>query len=274
VSGRIAVAVHDVEPASFELCRWIRDWLCERGIDRATLLVIPATRLHQFQDARPELAGWLHERRRAGDTVAQHGFQHLQNRRGPLVRGLVARLSGSGAGEFAGLDAEQTANALEAGRKVLARAGIAPAGFVAPAYVYTPQLRRRLAERYSWWAGLWRVYARDGRGGVRALNAPALCLGTSRPVRAALSPTVVRARARVAGGNGLLRLDVHPADVDRPRHLAALERVLELAQRREAVTYDAVAAALVTAGTPAGSAVGAEARSAAASALRGGAGWQ
>ena len=195
---RIAVAVHDVEPATFATCCWIRDWLCERGIDRATLLVIPASRLHQFHDERPEMARWLAERRRAGDAVAQHGFQHVQNRHGPPVRGLVARVSGSGAGEFAGLDREQTGNALEAGWKVMARAGIAPAGFVAPAYVYTPELRRRLAEGYSWWAGLWRLYARDGRGGVRAMHAPALCLGTSRPLRTALSPTVVRARARLA----------------------------------------------------------------------------
>ena len=244
MSRRLAVAVHDVEPATFETCCWIRDWLCERGVDRVTLLVIPAGRLHQFHDVRPDMARWLLERRRAGDAVAQHGFQHVQHRHGPPMKGFVARVSGSGAGEFAGLDAEQTGNALEAGWKVMARAGIAPAGFVAPAYVYTPELRRRLAEAYSWWGGLWRLCARDGRGGVRALHAPALCLGTSRPLRAALSPTVVRARARAAGA--VLRLDVHPADINRPRHLAALERVLELAVGRDAVTYDELAAELVT----------------------------
>jgi hypothetical protein len=47
---------------------------------------------------------------------------------------------------------------------------------------------------------------------------------------------VVRAGAR--GRGDLLRLDVHPADFDLPRHKAALERVLGCAEGRRAITYD------------------------------------
>jgi hypothetical protein len=39
-----------------------------------------------------------------------------------------------------------------------------------------------------------------------------------------------------------MRVDVHPADFDHPRLLLALERVLRSAERREAVTYDELAA--------------------------------
>jgi len=235
--SRIAVAVHDVDPRTFDTCVWLRDWLFERGIDRATLLVIPAGRSHQFQDARPDMVGWLRDWRRAGDAVAQHGFRHVQDRPGPPLRGWMGRWSGSGAAEFAGLDAEGARTAADAGWRVLARAGIASAGFVAPAYAYTPALRRHLAEGYSWWAGMWKLHVPGA-----SLAAPALMLGTSRRPRQALSPSVLRARARVAGP--LLRLDVHPADVDRPRHLAALERVLELSRGRRAVTYDELAGEL------------------------------
>jgi hypothetical protein len=35
-----------------------------------------------------------------------------------------------------------------------------------------------------------------------------------------------------------LRVDLHPADFDRPRHVLALEAVLRGAGRRTAVTYD------------------------------------
>jgi hypothetical protein len=42
----IAVAVHGIEPATFERCAVIRDWLADHGVDRATLLVIPARDLH------------------------------------------------------------------------------------------------------------------------------------------------------------------------------------------------------------------------------------
>src|SRR2546429_6632236 len=43
---RIAVALHDIEPATFERCALIRDWLDDHGVDRGTLLGIPARGLH------------------------------------------------------------------------------------------------------------------------------------------------------------------------------------------------------------------------------------
>ena len=70
----IAVALHDVEPATFERCALIRDWLHDHGVDRVTLLVVPAVDLHPLFQRRPDLAAWLLDCRDRGDTVAQHGF--------------------------------------------------------------------------------------------------------------------------------------------------------------------------------------------------------
>jgi hypothetical protein len=36
----------------------------------------------------------------------------------------------------------------------------------------------------------------------------------------------------------LLRVDVHPGDLERPRHVRAIERTLRHAAGRTAVTYD------------------------------------
>jgi hypothetical protein len=36
----------------------------------------------------------------------------------------------------------------------------------------------------------------------------------------------------------VLRLDLHPADFEHPRHVLALESVLQRARGRQAVTYD------------------------------------
>ena len=71
-SGTLAVALHDVEPATFERCALIRDWLEDHGVGRVTLLVIPAPDLHPFFQRRPELAAWLLDRRDQGDAIAQH----------------------------------------------------------------------------------------------------------------------------------------------------------------------------------------------------------
>ncbi|MBJ7331828.1 MAG: DUF2334 domain-containing protein [Solirubrobacteraceae bacterium] len=235
--SRLAVAIHDVEPATFERCARIRDWLFDHGVHRVTLLVIPAPDLHPFMDRRPELAAWLRERAAAGDAVAQHGLQHRQARNGTPLRQALARWQGADAAEFVGLDEGETRRAIESGRRLLKLAGIEPRGFVAPGYAYTPALRAALAERFDWWADLLRLH----RGGKSATVAPALTLGTATPLKRALSPMLIRTMAASSGP--LLRLDLHPADLDHPRHMLALDSVLQRAGRRSAVTYDDLVAA-------------------------------
>jgi predicted deacetylase len=228
MSGAIAVAVHDVEPATFERCALIRDWLDDHGIERVTLLVIPAPDLHPFHDRRPEMVEWLSERTACGDAIAQHGFQHRRPTNAPRRANPAA--------EFVGLDLDETRRAVEAGRRVLRLAGVQPRGFVAPAYAYTDALRETLAASFDWWASLVRVY-----GAGRQTVAPALTLGTSTSIKRLTSPWLVRAGALGAGK--LLRLDLHPADLDHPRHIGAVESVLKRARRhvRQAVTYDDLA---------------------------------
>ena len=152
---RIAVALHDIEPATFERCALIRDWLSDHGVDRVTLLVIPARDLHPLGERSPEMTGWLAERRAAGDSIAQHGFQHERTRRGGLALLPPPALRG---GEFVGLDQAETRRAVNAGWRVLKLAGIEPDGFVAPSYAYTPALRSVLPKRFRWWAGLLGVH--------------------------------------------------------------------------------------------------------------------
>src|SRR5271154_901924 len=122
----IAVALHGIEPATFEPCALIRDWLEDHGVDRVTLLVIPARDLHPIGERSPEMVRWLSERRYAGDSIAQHGFQHTRTRRDASPRQLLARLRGHRLGEFVGLDAEETRRAVHAGWRGLKLAGIEP----------------------------------------------------------------------------------------------------------------------------------------------------
>jgi predicted deacetylase len=235
-SGRvprtIAVAIHDVEPATYERCALIRDWLDDHGVDRVTLLVIPAADLHPFFQRRPELAAWLLDCRDRGDAIAQHGLRHRRVRPPGALRRPLAAWQGGAAAEFPGLDASETAASVEAGRRTLARAGLEPRGFVAPGYAYTPALRSALAHSFDWWATL--LSLRRARGG-RSMS-PALCLGTSSRLKLAFSPLLVRGGAATAGR--MLRLDLHPADFEHPGHVLALESVLRNARGRQAVTYD------------------------------------
>ncbi len=234
----IAVALHGIEPATFERCARIRDWLEDHGVDRVTLLVIPARDLHPVGERSPEMVRWLDERRGRGDSIAQHGFRHARLRPGRSPRGLIARVHGHQAGEFVGLDGAETRRAVHAGWRVLKLAGIEPDGFVAPAYAYTPALREALSRRFHWWAGLLQIHrsAAELAGEAHMPLAPAWSLATAGPLSRVLSPPLLRAGSLLP--TSTLRLDVHPGDLRHPRQMMALEWILRrTASRRTAVTY-------------------------------------
>jgi hypothetical protein len=236
----LLVALHDIEPATFERAALLRDWLDDLGVSRVTLLVIPARDLHPLSDRRPEVGAWLLEQANRGDAIAQHGFCHVQSppaRWPPHPLSAIARESR----EFVGLNPLQTVRALDAGRRVLKLAGIEPSGFVAPAYAYTPQLRESLRTRFQWWAGTWAVHPTRA-GAPQHVSAPPLGLAACGPLRRAVSPALLRIASRLAGRT--LRIDLHPLDLASAGHMLALEDVIRRATpSRTCVTYDDLASA-------------------------------
>lgn len=232
MNGALAVAIHDVEPRSYARAKEIRGWLAVRGVSRVTLLVIPASELHPIGPRAPALIAWLRSRVACGDAIAQHGLAHRASGRPPWPRSVLAAWQGGAASEFPGLGADETARRVQAGRRLLADVELDPRGFVAPGYAYTRPLRTLLGQDFDWFADVRCVSTRE-RGRVPA---PALCLGSSTPLKRAFSPIVIRAAARA--GSALLRVDIHPADFDLPRHVAALESLLELGSDRRVITYD------------------------------------
>jgi predicted deacetylase len=241
---RIAVALHGIEPATFERCALIRDWLDDHGVDRVTLLVIPARDLHPIAGRSPEMVGWLAERRLAGDSIAQHGFQHVPLRAGSSAGRLLRMAHGRRTGEFIGLDGEETRRAVHAGWRVLKLAGVEPDGFVAPSYAYTSALRRTLGLKFQWWADLMRVHSTaQPETGPSPPRVRAWSFGGGGPLSRAFSPQLLRAGSLLSGET--LRLDLHPCDLEHTRHMLALEWVLmRNGMRRRAITYRELAGAV------------------------------
>jgi hypothetical protein len=134
--SQLAVALHNVEPATFEHCALIRDWLADLGVDRVTLMVIPAADHHPFFQRSPALAAWLRERRANGDSIAQQGFVGGRGARG---RDAVAHV--------------------KAGRRLMALADLEPSGYHAPSLAHAYGARRELISSFDWWMapGLWRA---------------------------------------------------------------------------------------------------------------------
>ena len=230
-NSAVAVAVHDVAQGSFARVVQIRQWLAEHGIDRVTLLVIPAAHQRPLGMHAP-LALWLRNRVAHGDAVAQHGFAHRVVASPHWPRKLLAQWQAGEAAEFPGLGGEQAARRVASGRRLLGDLDLDPHGFVAPGYAYTPVLRELLARTFEWFADLRCIRVRD-EGEIRAR---ALCLGGSTAFKRLLSPPLVRALSVVPGE--VMRIDVHPVDFDHQGLVATLEWLLERAARRQAVTYD------------------------------------
>jgi hypothetical protein len=136
-AGHLAVALHDIEPATFERCALIRDWLADLGVDRLTLMVIPAADHHPFYQRSPALTEWLHERRAAGDAIAQQGFV------------------GTPLGDVA------AAEHVRSGRRLMRHAGLVPSGYFAPNARHLLRARRELISSFDWWLapGVWRAGA-------------------------------------------------------------------------------------------------------------------
>ncbi len=211
----IAVSLHDVEPATFTRCALIRDWLDDHGIDRVTLLVIPAPDLHPLGDRSEALVAWLDERRGKGDAIAQHGLRDRCSRPQGWTARAPFRAACSPDAEFACLDADETRRAVESGWRILRLAGLEPQGFVAPAFAYTPALHAVLPNRFSWWAGIRRLY-RPGGPAQGADVGPGAGDG-NRVVPAARDRAMARAPAGSVGG---ARAAPRPQPV-RPRAPAA-----------------------------------------------------
>lgn len=235
--GTLAVTIHEIEPATWERCALLREWLADHGVARATLLVVPAPDLHPFDRRSPALRAWLEERIADGDEVAQHGLLHRRTRPGAPRRAGAGR-SPRDAAEFVGLDAAETARALDAGRRILADAGIVAHGFVAPGFAYTRALHEALRSRYAWWATAEALHRSTA---PRPLRSAALGRGAVDPLRRAASPFLVRTASRVAGGRPV-RLELRPGDVDHPRSIAAAQAVLRRHAHRRALTCGQLAA--------------------------------
>ena len=195
---------------------------------------------------------WLLERRRGGDAIGQHGFQHVRLRQGSPPGACSPAPTGPASASSSGSTARETRRAVHAGWRVLKLAGIEPDGFVAPSYAYTSALRETLSVRFRWWAGLLRVHRAAGAAprfpGPRGQRgecdggqlAPAWSFAAAGPFSRALSPPMMRIGARLPMST--LRVDLHPVDLQHPRHMIALERVLGRAgPRRTAVTYEELA---------------------------------
>lgn len=230
-----AVSVHDVAPATWADCERLLA-LTDRLGAPATLLVVPHYHDGIRADRDPRFAAALRRRVAHGDEVVLHGYWHEDR----AARGhspldwLRRRVLTASEGEFAALDERTAALLIARGRAVLATLGLAPAGFVPPAWLSNAATAAALAG-----SGLRYTASRDALldlASRRRISAPSLVYSTRSGWRCALSRRWNAARLRSLATSPRVRAALHPADARQPAVLADWEGLLgRLAAGRRAV---------------------------------------
>lgn len=226
IGRRLLIAVHDVTPAHGDRISCILALLDRLAVRRPALLVVPNWHGEWPLARHPEFVADLRRRQEGGAEIFLHGYRHDEagHRRslGQRVR-VFGRTAGSA--EFVMLDATEAARRMDRGLADLRALGLEPVGFVPPAWLFGPDTRRLLQDRgltltesFGW------IECLDGRR--RRIFAPALSWSTACPWRSRATSWLAGARTTIERQRDLVRVAIHPLDIDAPRVRASLIRTL------------------------------------------------
>jgi predicted deacetylase len=237
---QLIVSVHDVTPYHRERLGRLEVFLEECGLTTDySMLVVPDFCREWPLRQHPDFCAWVRRRADAGVEIILHGFYHCDEiRHHHLLARWKATAMTAREGEFLGLDREESARRIRAGRSLLEDiTGHPVQSFIAPAWLYGRGTRDALHElgvlsaedQLSVWMPAQRrtlsrtpviSYASRTRGRV------ASSLAWSRAATVLLKP------CRVA------RLALHPYDVDVPALMAEGGRALRsLREARTLISY-------------------------------------
>ena len=211
----VAVAIHDVAPATLPECLALMTMLDEVGASPISLLVVP--QFHYGVNVADDAAfvAAMNVRRARGDELILHGCFHVDDAPAPTtVRGFLERRVATRAeGEFAALDERQAAWRIARGIELFERQQWPLAGFVPPAWLMSAGTRAALAHcRHAFdyvtvRTGIWHLPE------WRFERTANLWYSPDTSVRRAVSRLAIAHELRRARELPLLRISLHPQDV-------------------------------------------------------------
>jgi predicted deacetylase len=235
----LLVSIHDVTPAfDVEVQRlWA---LCRRNGITPALLVVPNWHGQWPLQSTPGFVEWLRARAADGAEVVLHGERHdevgLTRSQSDEWRALGRT---SREGEFLTLDTHGARERIDRGLAMLHGAGLLPTGFIPPAWLCREDTHLVVRE-----TGL--DFSEDAEG-IRLhkrhlkLTAPALRWSARTTLRAQLSSLVASMRWRLHRNERVLRIALHPQDLQHRVVEQSIERELaRWSSRCAAVRYDSL----------------------------------
>lgn len=230
----LAVAVHDVAPATWERCRRVLEAVRAVADIPVTLLAVPA--YHGQCSAQPEFEAQLTARLAAGDELTLHGYFHCDPQAPCGLVDWVRRRVYTVEGEFATLCEREAAERIHLGQRWFAANQWPLHGFVAPAWLLSTgawaALRANRDLLYT--STLTRLHLLPE---VASLRAPCLTYSTRTTSRRLGSQLWNPVLAQATVSTPLVRLALHPGDADDRAVRRSWQQVLgRLLEHRRAVT--------------------------------------
>jgi uncharacterized protein len=243
----LVVSVHDVSPLTQNLCEEILVQLRQMGIDQTSLLVIPNH--HRRAPISEDFAfqRWLGQKIESGHEPVLHGYFHQRQKQDDdsFRAKLTTEIYTDGEGEFFDLSAAEASRRAERGLEDLGFLQRKIAGFIAPAWLLGADAEsaiRQLGFLYTTRLGKVQTF-----GHAADIRSQSLVWSTRARWRAAMSLAWNRSLAFRLAGAPLLRIGIHPSDLQHPRVWEQVRRLTgETSRCRECVSYEKFVDQLMT----------------------------
>lgn len=241
------VSIHDVAEPSWEACQQLMRCIPQLADLPLTWLLVPdwhgrseatASESRRFIDGVSALQAKGHE-------LCLHGYSHLDspslgaNAGAGLLAWWQRRMMTRGEGEFAALDERSASQRLHRGRAWLTSHGWSTRCFVPPAWLINRSSIGAVREAGFDYLGLYRGWVRLADG--KKIPAPTITYSTRHPWGDALWRRLQDLIAGHQHHSPVLRLALHPADLQRPENLEHARRLIAhcLRLRKACTEYQA-----------------------------------
>jgi predicted deacetylase len=234
----LVVSLHDVAPPTRVASEKIVRELAHHGVRVSSILVVPDYHHTGRAMENRDFVQWLRDLESAGHEIVLHGYFHQRQRRPneSLRAKVITRSYTSDEGEFYDLDYKQALERITRGRDEFVRAGLRPRGFIAPAWLLSPEGERAARDaEMEYTTRLTSVH--DLRTG-HCERARSLVYSVRNSWRRATSLAWNGTCARLLAETPLLRLSLHPPDFEHAEIWTQVTQLLDrFAETRTPTTY-------------------------------------
>lgn len=235
----LIVSIHDVAPATRPRVEQMLSELADAGVAQCSLLVVPNYHRHGESLGEPDFVQWLRGLQSEKHEIVVHGFYHQRARRlgESIIARLITRIYTADEGEFFDLGYEEASGLLSRARDQFAEHDFHPVGFIAPAWLLSAGAARAARDLgYHYTTTLQTV--RDLASGME-YHSQSLVYSVRRKWRSAMSLLWNWTLFHCLTTNPLLRLSLHPAEMDHPRIWRQICAIVRRALfNRRSMTYE------------------------------------